>query len=91
MSPQTPAELRKYRVDPLALGRPLPASEMPRDSRSPPYARRLVMDAGHEQRHRPGATAASPMSVSPPPSRASKVDAKWKMGGSAARLDKFPW
>ena len=78
-------------MDPLDLGRPKPASEMPRGALSPSYARRLdMMDAGNEQRHRPGATAASPMSVSPPPRRASNVDVLRKMGGSS-RLNKFPW
>ena len=59
LSAKTPAELRKYQVNPVDLGRPMPASERPRGEPSPSYARQLVMDAGNEQRHRPGAAAAT--------------------------------
>jgi len=97
LSDETPAELRKYQVNPVDLGRPMPASEMPRGAQSPSYARQLFMDVGNERRHRPGAAAAtsqmggarsvSPLlrnSRSPLPRRASDVAALRK-------LNKFPF
>ena len=66
LTAKTPDELRKALVDPLNLGRPKPASEMPRGIKSPPYVRRLDMDAVERDESRKR-TSELPRGIKSPP------------------------
>ena len=96
LTAKTPDELRKALLDPLDLGRPKPAHEMPRGAQSPPYVRRLDMDAVERDEPRNRTAYARPRgarSPSPPRMRRTEMEqreALRKMAGSPP-LNMFPW
>ena len=95
LTAKTPDELRKALVDPLNLGRPKPASEMPRGAQSPPYARRLDMDAAERNESRKRTAYQMPREARSPPrggrrNEMEQREALRKMAGSPP-LNMFPW
>ena len=67
LTAKTPDELRKALMDPLNLGRPKPASQMPRGAQSPPYVRRLDMDAVERNESRKRTAYQMPREARTPP------------------------
>ena len=95
LTAKTPDALRKALMDPIDLGRPKAAHEMPRGAQSSPYVRRLDMDA--VKRDEPRNRTAYPMprgarGPSPLGSRTEmeQREALRKMAGSPP-LNMFPW
>ena len=77
LTAKTPDELRKALMDPLGLGRPKPACEMPTGAKSPPYVRRLDMDAAESDNSRKRSAYHMPRRAkSPPPAPGRRYEMK---------------